>query len=1575
MSDNIQNLFDQLKSEEDKDKKENSTDTNNIDNLFNSLGQPAITSSPIKPFTPSSFTPSVNLEEIDTTRKMAYGAAQEPAILGSTYRLGKAALQSAFSEETFDQASKRIERERQEEIFDDFPEFRGLSEQREDAAILSGRVGLALADPITFLVPWTKIAKSGKIAVAATGAGVTTADVALREKTLYGDIDPTTLAIAGTIGGGSSLLGDVVARKFGRGTLSDKEIADLEDVTPTALSQPYVQKSVMALQDAPNNGQEVNDLNKIRYAYLDALKLKRSMRGGEYKSLEGKKKSVEKNIAGKEKQYRKELEELRVKPAVLRDDQKMKLVSKEELDKLRQAPARKVSTTYTPLSKIREAVVAKERGIVKKQINQSEVLNKELSKLYNIDEVLKQPLEELDSLYARVGVKSYDELKEAAKDAKQALSSKYAEMHQQANNMANVGMSPLYELNKKGNLTENLTRSIMSEITRPLFGGGVGFGLGAAFGDEDDSALMWGLTLGGITVGALQKRIQASNFSFSNKSAANDVLDQQLRRSILTTLKISTAGSTAARMSAYGGPLDTASKLLFKQQGATLKGKASLAVEEREMLAIQEYSRVINEEVLPFIDDDLALAAGKLQNKFITEEDVFAQFAEDKARKVLLYRDNIQKFTNQIADSVDDVGIVWNRLDENEVYGLTQMWDWKAIHKSPNEFRAKLYKAIAQQQSLHPLRDSRRIEKIADEFTASLSGLQTKTVFDKNKKKVIIPLTKNFEKKRILTDQKSRLLMQDFLINDPRLTLQTLVNNTTKSVEFARTFGPNGELLKSIRQQVYNKYNKVDSKGIRGRKLQDKELKQLNDSIDGYFGLYQADQKWSETGQTTMALLTGLANSTMLTRVALPSLGDLIQPLQNSGFMPVIKAYGKQFREGKTFADQGLGIKYSSQIENELRALQFGVDPNNVWQKGIADLNRKFFQIVQLERITNYARAKAYDAGVYRAFAISKKKKVKGSLKTEADALGIGENELQVLRQFKNAEEAYKDAVGKKILHVAGFKSAERDAIIPTVGNRLLFAQSNNPAIRALGQFLSWAQAKTTQTNALLKRIEDGDGKQAVRMLAALSLYGGVRELQIELSPSSYYEDEANIPERFSKKWIGQAVTLSGNVPFQVDKIANAVAGPGAISPVSQMVPVLSLMDDLVRLPVKGGKNILADDYVGAASNVLDVTPFGKDFRQILNNAGISEAALGSKLVDEPNVDKGSNIDRMFKSTGGAIGDEYKVDDVPYVKEDSKERVNPFTGEPYTAIYERDRVALGVGGPLSKIIKNAYDDLGIDEKFITKWRADKDIEVKIKEEQSGLPQRVERNNEVVAAANKLKEGDIKQDEYIGVVREQMPIKLAKEVPPMPTNVEIAAALKSDQVEKGILNVNTKLKQNELVGLRLDIPAYNQYDTWIVSIHDGTKTSGKAKAYAQTGWIKDVEFKSNPLAAFNIATSKPKTTIGRMFGKWKKHDPEFLNKKARELLNDPEWTQVGFNPYRHSYFYEKATGAPVVSASEVIQVGPLVLAKNIKKTKPTDKQFEVDRFFKKGEGKKFNFNDGGLATDEIEEHLIYKMLGS
>jgi len=55
-------------------------------------------------------------------------------------------------------------------------------------------------------------------------------------------------------------------------------------------------------------------------------------------------------------------------------------------------------------------------------------------------------------------------------------------------------------------------------------------------------------------------------------------------------------------------------------------------------------------------------------------------------------------------------------------------------------------------------------------------------------------------------------------------------------------------------------------------------------------------------------------------------------------------------------------------------------------------------------------------------------------------------------------------------------------------------------------------------------------------------------------------------------------------------------------------------------------------------------------------------------------------------------------------------------------------------------------------------------------------------------------------------------------------------------------------------------------------------------------------------------------------------------RAELYLNDPDWTQVGFDPRRQTPFYVreegKLKGVPVTEADEVIQIGPLVLAKNV-----------------------------------------------
>ena len=80
----------------------------------------------------------------------------------------------------------------------------------------------------------------------------------------------------------------------------------------------------------------------------------------------------------------------------------------------------------------------------------------------------------------------------------------------------------------------------------------------------------------------------------------------------------------------------------------------------------------------------------------------------------------------------------------------------------------------------------------------------------------------------------------------------------------------------------------------------------------------------------------------------------------------------------------------------------------------------------------------------------------------------------------------------------------------------------------------------------------------------------------------------------------------------------------------------------------------------------------------------------------------------------------------------------------------------------------------------------------------------------------------------------------------------------------------------------------------------------------------------------------------------------------DLLNDPDWTQIGMNPFRHSYFYDKATGSPVTRAAEVIQVGPLVLAKGV--SKPTISELR-QMGVRTTSGKRRMFDQGGLTMEQ------------
>ena len=229
------------------------------------------------------------------------------------------------------------------------------------------------------------------------------------------------------------------------------------------------------------------------------------------------------------------------------------------------------------------------------------------------------------------------------------------------------------------------------------------------------------------------------------------------------------------------------------------------------------------------------------------------------------------------------------------------------------------------------------------------------------------------------------------------------------------------------------------------------------------------------------------------------------------------------------------------------------------------------------------------------------------------------------------------------------------------------------------------------------------------------------------------------------------------------------------------------------------------------------------------------------------------------------------------------------------------------------------------------------------------------------------------------------------VPAPATYDEMFDALHSGKKEK----INEPIADGSEVAIRLDIPAYLEKNTWVPTIHFGNKTSHRA-----TVALKNANFapsKGNEEQAFRIkigsevkkeidklakegrlrtgfrsgdlekgdlidASTKEgkkqidklkaaynKTNYSRIKGSLINRTDEENYRLAQEALNDPEWTQIGYNPDRHTYYFDRATGDPIIGGDEVIQVGHLVLVKNAVRS---------DR-------RNFKYAEGGAVTRKIK----------
>ena len=209
-----------------------------------------------------------------------------------------------------------------------------------------------------------------------------------------------------------------------------------------------------------------------------------------------------------------------------------------------------------------------------------------------------------------------------------------------------------------------------------------------------------------------------------------------------------------------------------------------------------------------------------------------------------------------------------------------------------------------------------------------------------------------------------------------------------------------------------------------------------------------------------------------------------------------------------------------------------------------------------------------------------------------------------------------------------------------------------------------------------------------------------------------------------------------------------------------------------------------------------------------------------------------------------------------------------------------------------------------------------------------------RVDSLTKAAQRLHNNEIDYVAYDKLVNDVKPIVPYETVPAPATVKEMRNALAGEK-KIALINKLNEIPEGTRIKLRLDIPSYTSKGVWVPTIHN---IQGKAISHESTAIITNADFtmsEADQNKGLDIARRRPygkdkrmtKSPYATISGDLVQTTPDNSFAEAQAAMNDPTFVQVGFDPERHSYFYDRTTTQPVVSAERVIQVGPLVMAKN------------------------------------------------
>lgn len=247
------------------------------------------------------------------------------------------------------------------------------------------------------------------------------------------------------------------------------------------------------------------------------------------------------------------------------------------------------------------------------------------------------------------------------------------------------------------------------------------------------------------------------------------------------------------------------------------------------------------------------------------------------------------------------------------------------------------------------------------------------------------------------------------------------------------------------------------------------------------------------------------------------------------------------------------------------------------------------------------------------------------------------------------------------------------------------------------------------------------------------------------------------------------------------------------------------------------------------------------------------------------------------------------------------------------------------------------------------------------------------NPRVQRALLEYEAGDITHQQYREIVRDEMPVEPFTAVPDTRSDEQIRNVLVGQQVDR--VGAHRKLPAGTRVATRIDIKAFQKSGEYVVSVHEPKAdfSAGRSIGYDNAVRMTNVEmgmpqstravdeaaqkFEAGEIDLEEYRATKdqkgpkvrsvhqggPKSTFATIVGDYQPGSQADVRKLAKKAMRSKEWRQVGMDPERHAYFYDRLnTDVAIVGADEVIQVGGLVLVKNARTASPDGFLFQGGR---------------------------------